>query len=66
MEIVVSNDNKIGRVIFSKIASVGSISLKQLNDVSITGQLNGDVLVYQSNTSSYAIKTLPAIDGGIF
>lgn len=64
--IVVSNDNKIGRVIFGKIAKLGSVGLDQLNNVVITGQQDGDVLVYQANTNTYNIKTLPNIDGGIF
>lgn len=64
--IVVQNINNVGRVTFGKIAKVGSVSLTELTDVVTTGQQDGDVLVYQANTSSYNIKTLPKIDGGIF
>lgn len=64
--IVVSKVNNIGRVTFNKIAKVGSVSLTELLDVVTTGQQDGDVLVYQANTSTYNIKTLPRIDGGLF
>jgi hypothetical protein len=65
--IVVSNNNNIGRVIFSKITNlVGSIGLQQLNNVVTTGQQEGDVLVYQANNNTYVIKTLPDVDGGLF
>jgi hypothetical protein len=64
--IVVQNINNVGRVTFNKIAKVGSVSLTELIDVVTAGQQDGDVLVYQANTSSYNIKTLPKIDGGIF
>lgn len=40
--------------------------MAELADVVTAGQQDGDVLVYQANTSSYNIKTLPKIDGGIF
>lgn len=64
--IVVSKVNNIGRVTFNKIAKVSSVSLAELLDVVTTGQQDGDVLVYQANTSTYNIKTLPRVDGGTF
>lgn len=66
LRVAVANKNNIGRITFGGVARVGSISLGQLNDVSTTGQLDGDVLVYQSATDSYAVTTLPKIDGGHF
>jgi hypothetical protein len=64
--ITVSNINNIGRVTFGKIAKVGSVLLNEIGDVIVTGQQDGDVLVYQANTNTYNIKTLPNIDGGLF
>jgi hypothetical protein len=66
MKITVSNKNKVGRVTFNKIAQVGSIGLNQVSDVTVTGQAEGDVLVYQSNTSTYVVKSLPKVDGGTY
>jgi hypothetical protein len=65
-QITVSNVNKVGRVTFGKIAKLGSVGLQNLNNVVISGQQDGDVLVYQANTNTYNIKTLPNIDGGTF
>lgn len=65
-KITIANDNKVGRVTFGKIAKIGSVSLNDLSDVVSTGQQDGDVLVYQANTTTYNIKTLPKVDGGIF
>lgn len=65
-KITIANDNKVGRVTFGKIAKIGSVSLNDLSDVVSTGQQDGDVLVYQANTSTYNIKTLPKVDGGLF
>jgi hypothetical protein len=66
MQVVVKKVNNIGRVTFNKIAKLGSVSITELFDVVTAGQQDGDVLVYQANTSTYNIKTLPKIDGGIF
>jgi len=66
MKITVSNKNKVGRVTFNKIAQGGSIGLNQVSDVTVTGQAEGDVLVYQSNTSTYVVKSLPKVDGGTY
>lgn len=66
MRVVVTQNNTIGRVTFGKVARTGSISLTALSDVVATGQQDGDVLVYQANTSTYNIKTLPKIDGGTY
>lgn len=61
-----ANENRIGRVNFSRVAQLGSVSLGQLTDVVTTGQQEGDVLVYNSVTNTYQIKTIPRIDGGLF
>ena len=66
MKVVVANRNDVGRVTFGKIAKIGSVGLGQLSDVITEGKQDGDVLVYQANTSTYNIKTLPKIDGGAF
>lgn len=66
MKIVVNNRNNVGRVTFNKIAKVGSIQLASLTDVDIAGQQNGDVLVYNANTNTYVLQTLPKVDGGAF
>ena len=66
MKIVVNNRNNVGRVTFNKIAKVGSIQLTSLTDVDIAGQQNGDVLVYNANTNTYVLQTLPRVDGGAF
>jgi hypothetical protein len=64
--ITVTNNNVIGRVTFEKVARVGSVSLGDLNNVDVTGQQDGDILVYQSNTNNYVVKTLPKVDGGTY
>ena len=66
MKIVVSNKNNVGRVVFNKIAKVGSVGLDDIKDVVTVGSQEGDVLVYQGNTNTYNIKTLPKVDGGAF
>jgi hypothetical protein len=66
LRVSVANKNNIGRVTFGGVAKIGSVSLTQLSDVSTAGQVDGDVLVYQSATNSYSITTLPRIDGGSF
>jgi len=64
--ITVNNVNNIGRTTFGKIAKIGSVGLGQLSDVITEGKQDGDVLVYQANTNTYNIKTLPNLDGGSF
>lgn len=66
MRVVVSNKNNIGRVTFNKVARAASINLSELSDVVTAGKQDGDVLVYQANTNTYNIKTLPKVDGGLF
>jgi len=66
MKVVVSNKNNVGRVVFNKIAKVGSVQLSSLTDVNASGQQNGDVLVYNANTNTYVVQTLPNVDGGAF
>lgn len=64
--ITVSNVNKVGRVTFGKIAKVGDVSLSELADISTAGQSDGDVLVYNANTTLYEIKPIPKVDGGTY
>lgn len=66
MKVVVSNRNNVGRVTFTKIAKVGAIQLGSLTDVNTSSQQDGDVLVYNANTNTYIVQTLPKIDGGAF
>lgn len=64
--ITVRTVNNVGRVTFGKIAKVGQISLNEIVDVITAGQQDGDVLVYQANTNTYVVQTLPKIDGGTY
>lgn len=66
MKITVSNKNKVGRVTFGKVAKVGAVSLSQINDINVSGQQDGDILVYQANTSTYVVQELPKVDGGTY
>jgi hypothetical protein len=66
MRVVVANRNNVGRVTFNRIAKVGTVSLENLVNVVTEGKQDGDVLVYQANTNTYNIKTLPNLDGGSF
>lgn len=66
MRVVVSNKNNVGRVTFGKIAKVGLVNFQDIGGIITLGQQDGDVLVYQANTSTYNIKTLPKVDGGLF
>ena len=66
LRVAVANKNNIGRVTFGGVAKIGTVNLTQLGDVSTADQQDGDVLVYKSATDSYAITTLPRIDGGHF
>lgn len=61
-----SNKNRVGRVTFGKIAQLNIATLTQLSDVATTNQQPGDVLVYNSVSNTYEIKTLPRVDGGLF
>lgn len=61
-----TNTNRVGRVTFNKVAQINNMTLGNLTDVVTTGQQDGDVLVYNSNTNTYIIKTLPRIDCGLF
>jgi hypothetical protein len=67
-QVVVNNKNLIGKVNFSRIARVitNVHTLASIGDVNVIGQRDGDVLVYNANTNTYNIQTLPNIDGGIF
>jgi hypothetical protein len=66
IKVVVANKNNLGRVTFSKIAKVGAIQLASLTDVNTAGQQDGDILVYNANTNTYIVQTLPRVDGGAF
>lgn len=43
-----------------------SVSLGQITNVDASQPDNGEILVYDSNTNSYVVKTLPFIAGGSF
>lgn len=66
MRVTVSNKNVVGRVTFNKIAKVAAVGLNDLNDVRTTGQQDGDVLVFQANTNTYVVKSIPKVDGGSY
>ena len=66
MRISVSNNNQIGRVTFSRVAKPSNINLDDLSDVNTAGKQDGDILVYQANTTTYVVKALSNIDGGTF
>lgn len=69
MKVVISNNNQIGKVSFSKAARTIT-RLIDLIDVNVTGQLDGYVLAYQANTNTYifreAAQTATAVDGGFY
>jgi hypothetical protein len=65
-KVVVDTHNKVTKVNFSRVAKVSSILLNDLADVSVVGQKNGDVLVFDANTNNYIIETIPNVDGGIY
>ena len=69
MKVVISNNNQIGKVSFSKAARTIT-RLIDLIDVNVTGQLDGYVLAYQASTNTYifreAAQTAPAVDGGFY
>ena len=65
-KITVNNVHNVGRVTFGKIAKLGAVGLGDITDVDISIKQDGDVLVYQSNTNTYVVKTLPGLDGGSF
>lgn len=54
------------------VRSVGTAALttvtrlSQLSDVNATNPDNNEVLVYESATQTYVVKTLPTIDGGSY
>lgn len=65
-KVTVKTVSKVGRVTFGKIAKVADVSLTQLSDINSVGQQDGDVLVYQANTSTYIVQALPKVDGGTY
>jgi len=65
-KINVDTRNKISEVNFTKAPVAGPTALRNLTDVSVVGQKNGDVLVFDATRNSYVVETLPDIDGGIF
>lgn len=66
MKVTVTNRNVVGRVTFNKIAKVAAVGLENLSDVQTEGKQDGDVLVYQANTNTYVVKSLPKVDGGSY
>ena len=69
MKVVISNNNQIGKVSFSKAARTIT-RLIDLIDVNVTEQLDGYVLAYQASTNTYifreAAQTATAVDGGFY
>ena len=69
MKVVITNNNPIGKVNFSKV-SKGTTRIVDLLDVSVVGQLDGYVLAYQASTNSYifreAAQTATSVDGGTY
>lgn len=49
-----------------QIAKTASLYLSQIADVDATNPDNGEVLVYDSVSQKYTVKTLPVIRGGTF
>jgi len=66
MKIVVTNNNPIGKVNFSKVAKVsGTIVLADISDVKIPNTMqNGAVLTYNAANNVYILQN--AVDGGEF
>lgn len=69
MKVVISNNNAIGKVNFSKVAK-GTTRLIDLLDVNTAQQQDGYVLAYDSATNTYifreAAQTATAVDGGTY
>lgn len=65
-QVVVTKNNPIAKVNFSKVSRIASMSLSQLNDVSAAGAQDGDVLVFNQANNTYIVEVLPKIDGGIY
>jgi hypothetical protein len=65
-QVVVTKNNPVSKVNFSKVSRIASLSLGQLNDVSVAGASDGDVLVFNQANNTYVVEVLPKIDGGIY
>lgn len=69
MKVVISNNNAIGKVNFSKIAK-GTTRLVDLIDVNTSSQVDGYVLAYDAATNTYifreAAQTATSVDGGTY
>ncbi|HBT92693.1 MAG TPA: hypothetical protein DEB23_00210 [Chitinophagaceae bacterium] len=63
MEIKLTSNNRIGRVTFS---NKRANRFSDLVDVVSAGAPDGAVLVYNANTGTYQVQTLPTSDGGSF
>jgi hypothetical protein len=64
--VVVSKNNPITKVNFSRVAHLKNFPVAGLTDVNDSAKTDNAVLVYSVNTNSYFIETLPSIDGGIY
>lgn len=66
MKIVVTSNNSVGKVNFSKVAKIsGTITLSQIADVKIPDTIqNGAVLTYNSANNVYILQN--TLDGGVF
>jgi hypothetical protein len=65
MKIVVTSNNSVGKVNFSKVAKVGTITLAEIADVKIPATIqNGAVLTYNAANTVYILQN--TLDGGVF
>lgn len=58
--------NNQQRTTVRTVATSALTRLSQLIDVNAEDPDNNEVLVYESATQTYVIKTLPSIDGGSY
>lgn len=69
MKVVITQNNPIGKVNFSKVAK-SITALGDLIDVNTSGQQDGYILSYQANTNSYVFiqnqATPVSVDGGFY
>jgi hypothetical protein len=66
-QVVVTKNNPIGKVNFSKVAHLESaVAMADITDVVATGVQTGDILIYNGTTHKYVFQVFPSIDGGTF
>ena len=63
---------QVGQGTTPRVTSIsygGKNSLKSASDLSLTGVVDGDIIVYQANTNSFIVEPVPPplnLDGGTF